>query len=706
MKEIWALFKRDLKKIAKSRMAVIILIGMTIIPGIYAWLNIDSNWDPYDNTGNIPIAIVNHDQGVDIFKEKINIGNSLVDTLKTNTAMKWVFTEEQDARDKVESGEYYGAIILPDDFSGKITTLFDGTEIKKPTFDFIVNDKKNPIAPIITNKAVDTLETTLDQAFVEAIALKTFEKAEDSNLEDTTETTITNVLNKIKETKDGVKNIRSTLNVISSATSSTASALSAVRTLLPSTIDSLKNTAVGDLSAVQRTATNLNSLNSQIDENIGDILGAATKISSSIDTTVSSIDPNSANYQTQAKQAIALVDSLNATLAEQQKVVSSLKNITGASNLDTLESQINSSIQQNNELKVMLQSVADGNTAMLTQAKTKAHSLNSTVSSANSDYQNNVKPKIEIALNNANSSISDAIGSLSFIGGAFNKSDIALSDTINALNSVSTMNANIDVLLSDLEKDLDKVAATISGATESDLYLKILNLLQNSPEEIADFISEPIATNKTELYKIDHYGSKMAPFYTILATWVGCTLLVAVLKTDIEADEKKIKPHQAFFGRFLLFGAIAVCQGLIIGLGDIILGVQVLNAPLFLFAIMFSSFVYMLIIYSLAISFGKVGEAVAVVLMVMQVAGSGGTFPVELLPDFFQKLQPFMPFYPSMSAVRETVGGFYGASYLGFILLLLCHTIIPLILGLVIRRPIIKIKQSITKDVENTDVII
>ena len=687
-------------------MAIIILIGMIFIPGIYAWLNIDSNWDPYDNTGNIPIAIVNQDEGVDVFKENINIGNSLVEKLKTNTAMKWIFTDEQDARSKVESGDYYGAIFLPNDFSNKITTLFDGTEIKKPTFDFIVNDKKNPIAPIITNKAVGTLETTLDQAFVEAIALKTFEKAEQANLDDTTATTISAVLTKIKETKEGVSRIRSTLNVISSATSSTASALSAVKDLLPSSIDTLKNTAVGDLGAVQKSAANLNVVNSKIDDNISSIFSASTKLSNAIDTNVNSLDPNSPSFQLQTRQAIALVDALNTTLHEEQKVVDSLRSIADTSALSQLDSDITNNIQKCTELKVMLQSVADGNVSMLEPAKAKAHDLNTSVINANSNYQNNVKANVDQSINNASSAISEAIGSLSFINSSFTKSDTALRDTIAALNSVSTMNANIDVLLGDLSNDLDKVAAAISGATESDLYLKILNLLKNSPEEIADFISEPIATRKTEIYKIDHYGSKMAPFYTILAAWVGCTLLVAILKTDIEVDEKKIKLHQAFFGRFMLFGSIALCQGLVIGLGDIILGVQVLNIPLFLFAIMLSSLVFMLIIYSLAISFGKVGEAIAVVMMVTQVAGSGGTFPIELLPDFFQKLQPFMPFYPSMGAVRETVGGFYGATYLGFILLLLCHTIIPLILGLVIRRRVVKIKHSISKDIEDTDIII
>lgn len=706
MQKIIELFWHDLKRILKSKMAVVILLGMIFIPGIYAWLNIDSNWDPYDNTGEIPIAVVNQDEGVDMLKEEINIGDSLVEKLETNNAMKWVFTDEQDARAKVDSGDFYGAIIIPNDFSNKITTLFDGEEIEKPTFQFIVNDKKNPIAPIITTKAAGTLETTLDQAFVEAIALKTFEKAENANVEDTTATTISKVVTKIKETKEGVGRIRSTLNVVSAATSSTANALSAVRSLLPSSVNTFNNSALGDLQSLQKKVTNLNTANSNLGENIGNILDATERISGAIDSSVDSIDLNNVNYKNHAKQIISLLDALNTALQKQQAAIATLQNLTNSTILNDLQLRISSAVQHTNDLKTALQSVVDGNTAMLIQAKTKAHELHTTISDANSKYHNEIMPSVEKAINNISSAISDAIGSFSYISNAFSQSDTALESTINALNSTTTMNANIDVLLANLEDDLDKVAARISGATESDLYLKIINLLKNSPEEIADFISEPIATEKTVVYEIEHYGSKMAPFYTILATWVGCTLLVAILKTDIEVDEKKYKLHQAFFGRFMLFGIIAVCQGLVIGLGDLALGVQVLNVPLFLFAIMLSSLVFMLIIYSLAISFGKIGEAVAVVLMVMQVAGSGGTFPVELLPDFFQRVQPFMPFYPSMSAVRETIGGFYGASYFTFILILLCHTIIPLILGLIIRKPIVKIKQKISKDIEKTDVIV
>ena len=153
MKKIIEIFKTDMKKVWKRKIAVIILIGLLFIPGIYAWLNIDSNWNPYDNTGNLPIAVVNKDQGLTILNEDINMGSLLVDSLKSNTAMKWIFTDEDDAKANVDKGKYYGVIILPEDFTSKIATLFDGTEIVKPQFDFYVNQKKNPIAPIIVNKA-------------------------------------------------------------------------------------------------------------------------------------------------------------------------------------------------------------------------------------------------------------------------------------------------------------------------------------------------------------------------------------------------------------------------------------------------------------------------------------------------------------------------------------------------------------------------
>jgi len=169
---------------------------------------------------------------------------------------------------------------------------------------------------------------------------------------------------------------------------------------------------------------------------------------------------------------------------------------------------------------------------------------------------------------------------------------------------------------------------------------------------------------------------------------------------------KELKNYQKFLGRFLLFGCMAMIQGLVIGIGDILLKVQVINIPLFLLTIMVSSVVFMLFIFSLTASFGKVGEALTIVIMVLQVAGSGGTYPIELLPRAFAVLQPIMPFYPAMNVLRETIGGFYKNYYIYYMCMLLMHTIIPLLLGLIFRNPVIHLKEKLDRELERTGIII
>ena len=699
--KIFDIFKRDVAKIFKSKVAVIIMIGMTIIPGIYAWLNIDSNWNPYDNTGNIEFAVVNNDKGVTVLDNNVNIGDSLTEKLKTNTAMKWIFTDEETAKSKVESGEYYGAIILPEDFSEKITTLFDGTEIVKPEFIYYVNNKKNAIAPIITTKAVGTLETTLDQAFVSTVVFKAIDKAESMDVADKGVQTIDSVIMKLSEAKGSVGQLRSTLGVVAAAADATSNALSAVKDLLPNAASFSEL----DPSSARLAFNSLSEMSGKVDENVGAILDAADELSEQVSAAIEDLEIGDAKAKEKIEKIMKVTEALRTILNREQEVISSLRELTGRDVLSLLERKNERALQKLAELDALLSYASEHGTLILDQIKNKCVEVKDAVSDARGYYHNGVENVVNAAINDVSTKLNGIVDAFSFTANAFSKTDLALSSTINALNSTGTMNSNIDVLLGGLENDIDEIIKILGTAGESDLYLKILNLLQNTPEDVADFISKPIKTSQIDLYPIEDYGSKMAPFYTILAAWVGCTLLVSILKVDVEKD-KRTKPYQAFFGRFLLFGTIAAIQGLVIGIGDIVMGVQVLNVPLFLLAIMLSSVVFMLIVFSLTISFGKVGEAMAVVLMVIQVAGSGGTFPIELLPNFFQNFQPFMPFYPAMNAVRETVGGFYGATYLANIGLLLCHTIIPLGLGLVIRKPIMKLKAAADESIEETGVIV
>ena len=168
-----------------------------------------------------------------------------------------------------------------------------------------------------------------------------------------------------------------------------------------------------------------------------------------------------------------------------------------------------------------------------------------------------------------------------------------------------------------------------------------------------------------------------------------------------------LKPHQIYLGRYLLFLVLGLIQSGLICLGDLyFLGIQCEHPFLFLLGCWFSSIVFVNIIYTLTVSLGDIGKAVSVILLVVQVAGTGGTFPIEVAPSFFQAVYPLLPFTHSMAALRETVGGLYGMNYwidLGKLAIFLG---ISLIVGLVLRKPIIKANEAFTEKAgrDKTDV--
>ena len=703
MKKIFELFLDDLKRVTKSKIAVVILIGMLIIPGIYAWLNIDSNWGPYDNTGNIPVAIVNQDEGTVILGEKLNLGDEIENNLKDNKGMKWIFTNYKDARKKVDQGKYYGAIVIPKNFSQKLVTVMDENEIEKPKFDFYVNNKKNAIAPIIVNKAVGTIQTSVNQTFVNTVVYKVMEKAENLDIISKSVETTDDLVNKLEDTKIKVQQLRTILQTANLAAGTTEQSLAAVRALIPNLasvadttkqgITDMKNAAQSFDTTYESIEKDLTAITNDIESIINDSLDIINKTDST------NAKDNLEKINTRVEKALTALRRLDNTLT-------SINSVIELKGIQALEKKVNEQIKK---LETLQNKISDTNQAIndLDDIKKQINDIHANVSSLKSNFQNEVKPELSKVYKKASEAINNAAGTLASVNGSLSNVDSSMQYIMNALVTGSQMNNSIDIVLQNFQDDIDKLINIMRDTKHSELYNNIVNLLKNKPDEVADFISSPIDTNQIELYPISTYGSKMTPFYSVLACWVGCTLLTSILKVDIKKTRKnsKVKPYQFFFGRFMLFGLIAMLQGLVIGLGDLFLQVQTANWFLFLLTLMLSSLVFVLIIYSLTITFGKVGQALAIVIMVLQVAGSGGTFPVELLPRGFQLLQPFMPFHPAMNAARETIGGFYNLDYLHYILILLCHTIIPLLLGLVVRNFTMDIKEKVEEELENTNVI-
>lgn len=681
MKKILEIFKQDVSAILHNRFAVIIVLGILIIPGIYAWLNIDSNWEPYSNTGNIPIAVVNKDTGTTVLGEKINLGDEIEDALKDNDAMKWTFTDEEDAKERVERSDYYGAIVIPENFSSKINTITDG-EIQKPTFDFYVNNKKNPIAPIIVNKAVSTVQQSVNQAFVKTIVSRGMEVA--SNLDIMKKGTVVadGAVVKLENSKERIGQIRTVLSTADLATDTATNSLKAIKELLP-TISNVTKATKQDVNEIRGIATTFENTYAGIDSRISSILDSAEALNNDILSTLDAV--SSGDITKHLEDISERLDELENKLIELSEFIDTLENIAQIPGLDTLKTKIDDLITRIEGIKQIYTNsitiIAD-----LNGAKKQVQKISDELRALRSEYQNQIKP----ALNDLYKTTSKVIGrtadTILNLNSSFDNMDSSIGYMVQSLESGGKLTREIDVVLADLQTDIDGIIQLIKELKNSDLFTVVASVMDNDPDDVADFLSTLVDSNEIQIYPVESYGSEMAPFYSVLACWVGCTILSAILKIDVKKTKltKDAKRYQIFFGRFMLFGVLASLQGLAIGIGDIIMQVQTTNWFLFLFTLMLSSAVFSMIIYSLVFVFGKVGQALSIVLLVLQVAGSGGTFPIELLPRPFQVLQPFMPFYPALNATRETIAGFYQNDYLVYIMILLCHIIIPIILGLVL----------------------
>ena len=157
MKKSFQIFKRDLGRLFRNRAAVLILVGISVLPSLYAWFNIAANMDPYGNTKGIQVAIANEDKGADSEQMSLDAGQNIVDNLKKNDQLGWKFVDAKEAKKGVRSGKYYAAIVIPEDFSTNLMSVFS-SDIKKPEITYYSNAKENAIAPKVTDKGATAVK--------------------------------------------------------------------------------------------------------------------------------------------------------------------------------------------------------------------------------------------------------------------------------------------------------------------------------------------------------------------------------------------------------------------------------------------------------------------------------------------------------------------------------------------------------------------
>lgn len=721
MRNAFRIFRRDMKRLLRNPAAILVLIGVSILPSLYAWFNIAANIDPYANTSGIKVAVANLDTDATHDDLTINAGSQIIDQLKENDQLGWTFVSKDAAIEGVKSGEYYAAIIIPQDFSESLLSVLSG-KIETPELEYYINEKLNAIAPKITSSGASTIQTQVNNTFSSVASETIAELLKESvfNISDFVDSTtedINSLLakaeNNIQEytqlldqfqagsadTNALIQNAKNAADSLGTAASSGADALSDADKIMQTT-----RSSAGELSSSLSQALSdgellLGKANSSASAGITDLATAAGRINTSVSTAL--------GYANQ-------VNELNADiLADMQDLAGQLPGTIGdqiTAKISTLQAQN----QRNNELISSLQTGNDGiqdalDTTTATQeqlaALTKENIDN--LHTFRSSLDQNILPLLNQTLDTFSSLTGQVTGMLNGIPATSDQMNSMLDQLTTGLSNTTELLNRTKDALGAVENKLNTLQTDLNAITSSATYQKLLSLEGIDADSIASFMSSPVEINTETYYAVDNYGSSMTPFYSNLAIWVGGIVLIAIFKMEVDKDSSMhgYGPTTLYFGRWLLYMVVGLIQGFIVCLGDTLLpGVQCNHPSQFILTGMVCSFVYVNIIYALSLTFKHIGKALCVILVILQIPGSSGTYPIEMTPAFFQKLHPLLPFTYGVNAMREAIAGFYGSNFRNdLLILLLCYVPISLLIGLGLRPALSGLNHLFDKKLAETE---
>ena len=725
MKNVLKIFRRDLKRLLRNRAAVLVLGGVCLLPSLYAWFNIAANMDPYGNTQGIKVAVANCDEGADTTQMSLNAGASIMDNLKENKKLGWTFVDEEEAIEGVKSGAYYAAIVIPENFSDSLLSILSG-DVRKPQLDYYINEKKNAIAPKITDTGATTLQQQINDTFssVASEAISEMVSTSAGNLTvdvDNTNSELLSSISAVRENLAGYQNVldhfRETVGSSDVLIQDTLSSLEKLKKSAASVSDTLDQStdllgesrkAVSDFSSVFSDSLTsgdlfLNDAYITASIKLGNLESKVTQVNTSVGGGLDSVtDLNQKNQQ--------ILDEL----AKLQESIANDSQISAA-----ITEQIANLQKQNQEIGQVLDSMDKSNSAiadMVTTSQNTRQNLEQIMGNSRDDLKNyrstltqSTVPQISQSLDGLAAVSGEMSATLSGItpmvdqlSTMLQQLQTSLDDSVNALTKTGSALEKVDAQLETVQTD-------IKAMQSSEAYQEILELEGIDAEAISEFMASPVSINSEVLYDVKNYGTGMTPFYTNLALWVGGLILVSILKQEVDKDAEvsDFSNTSAYFGRWMLFVVLAVIQGLIVCIGDIVLlKVQCVHPVLFVASGMFCSFIYVNIIFAMALTFKHIGKALGVFLIILQIPGSSGTYPIEMMPGFFKKLNPFLPFTYSIRGMRECIAGFYENTYVKNMAVMFVFLALALFIGLVLRPLLMNLNHLFDRRLEETEMMV
>ncbi len=641
---IFSVIRSDVKRLSRSVVAVVCVFGLALIPCLYAWFNIMSNWDPYtpSSTQNLKIAVASEDTGTTFMGMDLNVGNIIIEKLKSNDQIDWQFPDSAQAVvDGLYSGDYYAGLVIPSDFSSAMLGFTDG-EFESPEIIYYDNQKLNAVASRVTDRAQSIVKDQVNSIFVATLVeeMSSFTSVF-SGMGVNAKSTLDSLDEDLENIKSDLRTYVSIMDSMAAVTQSAANVANMANSLLPDIVNMLSNSRSSIANMQDRLATSKE-----------DVIYAADAIR---------------NSSEQLRNTIERLD--NATGGDPAGAGSSYVDwdaIYGEGGINEYEGEILDDLYYDVN-KQLHESVIRFDDIL---------------------QQTNIDSNLVNSMTTLQSSLENLDSLLAQIQSDVDGQAYTLQQLAAALNSCTQSINGTREVMSNMLQLVTTVQENVNDLRSSESISNILDLMQNDVASLVEYLSSPANLEIVRVYALDHFGSGMAPFYTVLAIWASALLSVSLMHPHIKRRDEfpNLTTRQAYLGRYFVFFAIGQLTALMTVLGNLYyIGIQCYNPFLFWLAAAMTSLVATLINYGFVFALGSTGEALSIITLVIQVAGSGGTYPIEMLPRFFQVLYGVMPFKYSMNAMRETIAGSYDGTYIKCILVLLLMAAVAVPLGLLLH---------------------
>lgn len=722
MGNVLRVFWRDVKRIAKVPPAWLVVVFLIVLPSIYTWFNVIGFWNPYENTGNMRVCVVNEDKSVeDETLGHLDLGAQIIGELESNDQLGWFFVDREEAMREVESGEAYAAIVIPEDFSTDMTTILSG-DFQRPQIEYYVNEKLGPVAPKITDTGATTLDTTVNDAFVSTVSA-TVASTIDEKLAESKgdlETAKGSAVSKLEQGSAGVADAREAL---SNLATSADEAIGKVD-LAKQSLSDAKNAAVLLSSGLGQASAITGEVNTGLvtfSTSMGTVLDHGSTLLSQ-----TSSQTNSAIGQT-ANGIVAAAGSVDAALERGQAVVQENAQIIGV--LRTLQQSlpdgegkqaIGNVISDLETKNAQSQQTLDGLATLSSDTSALATSVSNASGSVDTAVQQTLGAVDGYRSTLSTTTIPAISSGLGDMGTAANGLSTTVSNQVLLIDQTSAVLDDLkttlglsadalrqtDELLSGLQGDLDTMKTDLAALGTSDALGDLVGEDGIDSEKIADFMLSPTQVETEELYPLNAYGSAMAPLFINLTLWIGVFMLMVIMRIEVDDESvRNLSITQRFFGRWLLLAIMVSLQAIVCCAGCLFIGVQTTNAPAFFLTAVLCSLAYLSIQYTLSTTLQHVGKALCVILVFVQIPGATGLYPIEMTPSFFQAVYPLFPFTYGIGAMRETISGFYDGAWMHDAGILLLFLVVFLAIGALARPYLTNLNHLFARQIEESGIV-